>query len=190
MTEGAPTEELRKLLCILQKHRWPKVCRRLNIVAPEYRHKGGKSQKEKYTLCETKSQAFSKYNKRMHGLYEMIRQLLPPDFPQLEHLTFTINKNVCCYPHVDSHNLNEILVMFLGDFTGGALCLENGQRFTEKYVWHRYRGGEILHWNEAHSGDKFSVIAHNNSRSICWGIRKGIEGGEPSIVRKDDQHQE
>ena len=54
--------------------------------------------------------------------------------------------------------------MFLGDYKGGALVLDDGRRFEERGVWHRYDGRAHLHWNEEiTSGVKYSVIAHNNS---------------------------
>ena len=43
-----------------------------------------------------------------------------------------LNHNVCCAPHRDSRNAGESFVCYFGDFTGGALCLEDGQRFEGK----------------------------------------------------------
>ena len=55
--------------------------------------------------------------------------------------------------------------MFLGDFKGGALLTENGDRYEERGVWHRYDGARVKHWNEpTTSGTKYSVIIHNNSK--------------------------
>ena len=45
-------------------------------------------------------------------------------------------------------NLGESAIMFLGDFQGGALLLEDGRRFETRGVWHRYDGRALLHWNE------------------------------------------
>ena len=49
----------------------------------------------------------------------------------------------------------------MGSYTkGGALCLEDGRRFEEKYVWHGlFDGAAITHWNEPHEGLKYSVVA-------------------------------
>ena len=52
--------------------------------------------------------------------------------------------------------------MFWGDFEGGGeLCLEMGERFVEKGIWHRpINGKEITHWVNKHtSGTKISAVA-------------------------------
>ena len=51
--------------------------------------------------------------------------------------------------------------MFLGNYTGGELLLEDGRVFSEPGVWHRYDGGRLMHWNNPiTSGEKYNVIAH------------------------------
>ena len=76
----------------------------------------------------------------------------------------TLNRNTVCQPHRDKKNVGESCIMFLGDFQGGALLLEDGRRFEERGVWHRYDGSRLLHWNEEiTAGVKYSVIAHNNT---------------------------
>ena len=55
--------------------------------------------------------------------------------------------------------------MFLGDYKGGALILDDGRRFEKRGVWHKYDGRAHLRWNEEITqGVKYSVIAHNNSK--------------------------
>ena len=55
--------------------------------------------------------------------------------------------------------------MYLGDFEGGALLLEDGRRFEERGVWHRYNGKNVLHWNEEiTAGIKCAVVIHNNAK--------------------------
>jgi len=89
--------------------------------------------------------------------------MLPEDFEKGEHLCMTINHNVTCYPHKDANNVGrETLAMFLGDFEGGELVMETGEVYSDKRVWHRYDGARVTHWNTEHSGDKYSVIVHNN----------------------------
>ena len=71
-----------------------------------------------------------------------------------------INKNVACGPHRDKKNCGPSFLCFLGKFTGGALCREDGRRFIEKYVWHGpFDGAAITHWDEPHEGLKYSVVA-------------------------------
>ena len=138
-------EQQEEILEIFKKHRWPRVCRRLNIVSPEYRQTHSEEPIRK-TLIECKSQSFSINNKAMRSIYEKILEMLPPDFERTENLCFTINHNVTCHPHEGAGNVGDTLAMLLGDFKRGELHLETGQTFTEK-------------------GEKISIIVHNNKRS-------------------------
>ena len=71
-----------------------------------------------------------------------------------------INKNVLCGAHRDKKNCNFSYICFFGNFMGGALCLEDGSRFEEKYFWHGpFDGTSITHWNEPFPGFKYSVVA-------------------------------
>ncbi len=74
--------------------------------------------------------------------------------------------------------------MFLGDFQGGALLLEDGHRFEERGVWHQYDGSRLLHWNEEiTAGVKYSVISHNNTtRPLAYPYRKGKDGRDPAAT--------
>ena len=104
----------------------------------------------------------------MRPIYDQILKVLPEDVPREANLCFTINKNVTCYPHRDTANQGDTLIIFFGDYEGGALLTETGQRFEERLVWHRYKGDEVTHWNEPHFGDKYSVVAHRNKRPLPW----------------------
>ena len=49
----------------------------------------------------------------------------------------------------------------MGDFTGGALCFDDGVRIEEQYKWHKF-DGHVYHWNEPHEGEKFSIVLYRN----------------------------
>ena len=68
-------------------------------------------------------------------------------------------------------------IMFLGQYEGGALLLEDGQRLEERGVWHRYDGARLLHWNEdITAGVKYSVVAHNDRvRPLAYPYEKSKE---------------
>ena len=72
-----------------------------------------------------------------------------------------LNKNVTCGPHRDRNNkTNESWVYFFGDFTGGGLHLATGEYLNDRNTWMGpYDLKRIIHWNEAHEGTKYSVIA-------------------------------
>ena len=96
----------------------------------------------------------------------------PDDFERGEHLCMTINHDVTCYPHKDTGNIGrETLAMFLVNFEGGELVTETGEVCREKGVWHKYDGARETYWNTEHTGDKYSVIVHNNKTSLTWAKR-------------------
>ena len=78
-----------------------------------------------------------------------------------QHITSVcLNHNVCCAPHRDSRNAGESYICYFGEFSGGALCVEDGRRYEGIRKWHGpFDGSALLHWNEAHEGDKYSVVA-------------------------------
>ena len=167
MTE-AQCDQLEEMLRL---HQWPYKCRRLNIVPPEFRGegKGEKRRSSRYCLRRTKDQSFGKENQTLRPIYQHVINMLPEDFEQGEHLCVTLNHNVTCWPHKDANNVGcETLAMFLGEFEGGDLVMETGERYRDTRVWHKYDGARVTHWNMEHSGDKYSVIVHNNKRSLAW----------------------
>ena len=167
-----------RLLEMLVGTTWPRVCRRLNIVAPEHRQYN-RAGAERRCLVETKSMALSSRNRRCKGIYDLVWQMLPQAYKDAhgegEYFIATVNKNVQCYPHKDARNVGETVVLFLGDYSGGTLCLEDGRRIDKRRCWHFYRGSELEHWNEPHTGDKYSVIASFNDRPIWWGAAASAE---------------
>ena len=75
------------------------------------------------------------------------------------------NRSLQCYPHRDSRNSSPSHVMLLGDFTGGALALETGERFEEKGVWHGpFDFTKTTHWVEPFEGTRHSLVAFSNPR--------------------------
>jgi hypothetical protein len=64
-------------------------------------------------------------------------------------------------PHRDGKNSSELSwIALFGEFTGGALCLEDGRRFEDRGVWHAFDGKNILHWVEPFEGERYSVVAY------------------------------
>ncbi len=57
----------------------------------------------------------------------------------------TLNRNTVCQPHRDKFNFGDMAIMFLGEYEGGGtLLLEDGRRFEERGVWHKYDGARLL----------------------------------------------
>ena len=75
--------------------------------------------------------------KKEPALTEAIKTIAPECFG--DETQIILNRNVQCKRHVDKTS-GYSHVCFFGDFEGGALCFEDGVRFTDKYVWHRLTG--------------------------------------------------
>jgi hypothetical protein len=75
-----------------------------------------------------------------------------------------LNRSVPMGPHRDSKNSAEVsFVCFLGDYTGGALCIQEDtdlRKLTERRVWHTFSGQKHLHWVEPFEGERYSVVAY------------------------------
>ena len=74
-----PAEQQPEQLEMFRKHRWPKICKRLNVVHLEFRQQKSQDGDRKKTI-ECKSQSFSANNKSMRHIYAKILQMLPQDF--------------------------------------------------------------------------------------------------------------
>ena len=48
----------------------------------------------------------------------------------------------------------------MGEFEGGALELEDGRRFTEKYKWYKYNGSVTAHGVAPFSGGRITCVLY------------------------------
>ena len=66
-------------------------------------------------------------------MLEIVQEMLPE-----EGITeLCLNKNVVCSPHKDKSNFGPSYILFLCEFEGGALVLEEiRKRYEKKEVWH------------------------------------------------------
>ncbi len=140
---------------LLESRRWHKRCLRSNIVKPEdvFLYK-----KTKLALVESESPQPKKY-RRDRELVAAIEAIAPEWWG--EETRICINRNVQCERHKDG-NKGHSYILWLGDFTGGALLFDDGTRIEEKYKWHKING-QIYHWNEPHEGSKYSIIIYKGN---------------------------
>ena len=77
-----------------------------------------------------------------------------------------INKNFEIQPHRDAKNVGVSYIIGLGDYTGGKLCIDNGD-YTEKInilnKFYTFNGREKLHGVEPFQGTRYSVVFYNNN---------------------------
>ncbi len=94
-------------------------------------------------------------------MLELVRQMLP-------HANITeccVNWKLACGPHRDRMSSSgSYILLFDGEtpFTGGALVFDDGTRHEENDVFQGpFDGKTLMHWNEPHTGDKYSVVAYS-----------------------------
>lgn len=168
------------LLELLQKTKIPYSYKRPNVLyddPSEYTTfkiiKGKRVLKWKRKMRTCQSISFGKYremfcknpqirdmknNEKFPELFEELKRMVIEFDPDFQFDTITLNKNLVCKKHIDKYNKGDSYIYFLGDFEGGALLNENGERFEKKNVFHPFNG-QIPHWNEEiTSGTKFSII--------------------------------
>ena len=136
---------------LMVRRSWRNMCLRCNIVPPEQIEVYKKTR-----LALVESNALGKSEKL---LKEAIQLTAPEWFG--DDTKFCLNRNVKCEKHKDTGNLGHSYVLFMGNYTGGALVFEDGTRLEEKYKWHRI-DGSIPHWNEPHEGTKYSIILYKS----------------------------
>ena len=50
--------------------------------------------------------------------------------------------------------------ILLGNFSGGALCVEDGSKFGNPNEWFSLNG-RLNHWVEPFEGERYSIIIYN-----------------------------
>ena len=97
---------------------------------------------------------------RAGPILEMVQKMLGEDITDV-----CCNRDVTCHPHRDQANTSlQSFFLMWGDFEGGALNIDENRkirRITEKDVWHTFNGQRDLHWNDPHTGRKFSIVAYS-----------------------------
>lgn len=136
---------------LMAHRRWTNRCLRTNIAAPDQIQQAGKL---KLALMQSEV-----VGKREHLLIEAIKAIAPEWWG--DDTQITINKNIVCQKHRDGNN-GHSYILWLGDFTGGALLFEDGTRIEEKYKWHKF-DGQNAHWNEPFEGTKYSIVLYKRS---------------------------
>jgi hypothetical protein len=167
------------LLEFLETHTIYQTRVRANIVPPELRCRQPKTDPRMGFLRS--KVPLRTMTVRSGPYFDACVAVLPPGFRAG---AVTINQNVCCHPHRDKGNQGESLILFLGDFEGGALHVEDGRVFEKRGVWHRFDGGRLLHWNAPiTAGTKYSVVAYADTPAFKSKIKNSDErenNGDPT----------
>ena len=136
---------------MLESRRWAKDCLRVNITEPDKIIQRGKV---KISLLQ--SEVLPKKETALRAAIQAIAPEWWGDETQV-----LVNKNVQCKKHIDAND-GHSYVLWLGDYSGGALLFDDGTRLEQKYTWHKING-RIPHWNEPHEGAKYSIVSYKRA---------------------------
>ena len=76
-----------------------------------------------------------------------------------------INKNTNCKRHTDSKNIGYSIILGLGDYIGGELCVEKDDDIHEINIqkkFYIFDGSKYPHWTNDFINDRYSLIFFNN----------------------------
>ena len=159
-------EKLKEIEEMLNKRRWAKDCLRVNIAEPDKIIQRGKIK-----IAMIQSEVL---HQKEAKLWEAIKAIAP-DWWGDEETQVLLNKNVTCKKHTDGNN-GYSYILWLGDFSGGALLFEDGTRLEQHHVWHKVHA-QNAHWNEPHEGTKYGIV-------LC---RRGVKHTKQQIMMKARQ---
>ena len=144
-----------KLLDLASKLKWTKHCLRLNLGQPENVKMTGAIK-----VAKIYSNVLNKREKEPE-LYEAIKEVAPEWWG--EDTQITLNKDLVCKRHKDHGNKEQSYILWLGDFTGGALNFDDGTKIAGKGVWHKING-HAHHWDDPRVGTKYSIVLYRSTR--------------------------
>ena len=106
----------------MESRKWRKDCLRTNITEPDKIIQRGK-----VSISLLQSEVLRKDKET--ALREHIKTIAPEWWG--DETQVLLNKNVQCKKHVDTND-GHSYILWLGDFSGGALLFEDGTRLDEK----------------------------------------------------------
>jgi hypothetical protein len=83
--------------------------------------------------------------------------------------SITINKNLCCLPHLDKNNVGDSIIVSLGNFRGGEIGVavqpKAAAGLPMKFQINRrpllFNGSKLVHWTEPFEGERYSIVFFN-----------------------------
>ena len=145
-----------KVLELMSKRKWQKHCLRVNVAQPEDIKITGSVK-----VAKIYSNVLNNRDKEPE-LYDAIKDVSPEWWG--DDIQITLNKDLVCKRHRDHANKEHSWILWLGDFTGGALNFDDGTKVEGKGVWHKI-SGHIHHWNDPHEGSKYSIVLYRRTRT-------------------------
>ncbi len=90
-------------------------------------------------------------------LYKDLKKIAETMFPDFNYNTITLNHNLKCKAHKDSHNDGNSIIIGFGDYKGGYLNVE-GESFNIRYKPFKFNGALKTHYTEDFEGERWSAV--------------------------------
>ena len=170
---------------MLNKRRWAKDCLRVNIAEPDKIIQRGKIK-----IAMIQSEVL---HQKEAKLWEAIKAIAPEWWGD-EETQVLLNKNVTCKKHTDGNN-SYSYILWLGDFSGGALLFEDGTRLEQHHVWHKVHA-QNAHWNEPHEGTKYGIVLyrrgvkHTKQQMMMKARQRKVEGAAQQQQQQQQEQQQ
>jgi len=112
-------------------------------------------------------------------LLEFAQKHVPIDWDGIQ-----VNDDYTSAKHRDKGNEGNSYTISFGDFTGGELCLETGDKVDTRLRGHLFNGSEITHWTAPHIGRRFCLVFYKITfppkflpkyRVTCRAVPEGLE---------------
>ena len=112
-----------------------------------------KFQGHEYKWCVNNT----KYPELYDALLKVGRKICPVPFYAIQ-----VNHNYAALPHYDMNNVGHSVIVSIGDYTGGAFCIKDGDgdlNFNINYKPILVNATTNLHWvDDITSGDRYSFV--------------------------------
>jgi len=156
--------DIAKLLVLLETMKLGQWSKKKRVGALGHRQHYGKIYEGRFTKCWNMSAHCQKHPrvwKALKHLQKKIRRANPEYLFPARFQAIQVNRNVECGKHKDKNNMGESLIVSIGKYTGGLLCVGSG-KFQLRRQPALFNGAENEHWNTPSDGLKFSIIYYNS----------------------------
>lgn len=114
-----------------------------------------------------KFKGYSKFTEQHPDLWKAVQDMAEYLDPNHRYTSVTINHNVLCKPHKDSRNDGTTMIIGLGNYKGGQLCID-GNEIDINHKPYYFNGWLHEHYNKPHTGDRWSLMFYSLRKS--WDI--------------------
>ncbi len=100
---------------------------------------------------------FSQMKPELHDkIFEFGKTICPFAFTSVQ-----VNHNYKCKKHIDGRNIGESMIIGIGNYTGGRLCVEyedGVKKIDIKNKTFTFNGSKNYHWVEDFIGERYTLV--------------------------------